>query len=44
VLEVRQVAETIITVDPELRAPDFERLRAMVLRRYGERLALAEVG
>jgi len=44
VMEVRQVATAMLASDPELRAPGCERLRSMVLRRYGERLLLADVG
>ncbi|MDA0658360.1 MAG: ATP-dependent DNA helicase RecG [Planctomycetota bacterium] len=42
--ETRLAASDIIQADPELQQAGFERLRAMVLRRYGEKLALSQVG
>ncbi|MFO0870184.1 MAG: ATP-dependent DNA helicase RecG [Pirellulales bacterium] len=42
--EARQTAQRLVTSDPDLRAPEWERLRRMVLVRYGEALDLGDVG
>jgi len=39
----REVARELIDHDPELAVPGFERLRAQVLRRYGETLELGDI-
>ena len=42
--EARKDAQLLIAEDPEIRNPNFERLRTMVLRRYGAALDLGDVG
>ena len=42
--EARTLARSVIEVDPRLDDPAYERLRTMLLRRYGETLELAWVG
>jgi len=42
--DARTDAQAIIAADPELRAPEFARLRRMMLVRYGESLDLGDVG
>ena len=37
-------AQAIIAADPELTAPEYEKLRRMVMIRYGESLELVDVG
>lgn len=43
-LSARRDALGIIEADPELTAPDYEKLRRMVMIRYGEALDLVDVG
>jgi ATP-dependent DNA helicase RecG len=42
--QAREAAVRLIAADPQLAAPGYERLRRMVLRRYGEALELGDVG
>jgi RecG-like helicase len=42
--EARSDAQQLIAADPALAAPEFAALRRMVARRYGEALALGDVG
>jgi ATP-dependent DNA helicase RecG len=42
--EARHDAQALIAADPELSDARFARLRAMVLRRYGEKMELGDVG
>lgn len=42
--EARPAAQTLIAADPELSNPAYERLKRMVLVRYGEALDLGDVG
>jgi ATP-dependent DNA helicase RecG len=42
--EARRDAQTMIATDPELTDAHFARLKKMVLSRYGEALALSDVG
>lgn len=44
VQEARRAAQSLTAVDPELQAPEFARLRRMVMVRYGEALELGDVG
>ncbi len=44
VLEARQAAESWLTLDPALRAPESAALRAVVEHRWKGRLGLAEIG
>lgn len=40
----RRDAQALIEADPALAAPDYARLRQMVLARYGKVLELGDVG
>jgi len=42
--EARRDAQQLVTADPGLASPDHQRLRRMVLIRYGEALDLGDVG
>jgi ATP-dependent DNA helicase RecG len=42
--EARRTAQQLVAGDPELSAPPWARLRAMVLQRYGRALDLGDVG
>jgi len=42
--EARVDAQTLIALDPELAEPEFDRLRRLVLSRYGKALDLGDVG
>lgn len=43
-LDARRDAQAIIAADSELTAPEYEKLRRMVMIRYGESLELVDVG
>jgi ATP-dependent DNA helicase RecG len=42
--EARAAAQTLLSADPELTDPAWQRVKALVLRRYGEHLELGDVG
>lgn len=42
--EAREAARRLVGADPDLAAPEFARLRRMVLHRYGRALELGDVG
>jgi hypothetical protein len=42
--EARRDARHLIEQDPDLAAPEYERLRRMMLSRYGQVLELGDVG
>ena len=44
VMQARTDATSLIASDPELAAPEWHRLRRMVLNRYAESMNLADVG
>jgi ATP-dependent DNA helicase RecG len=44
VAQAKQMAAELVAADPELKQPDIERLRRMMIHRYGHALDLSDVG